>query len=421
MNKLFNYILPLFSAIAVTACSSSDNHSHVHEEHAHHSHEHVHGPHETHTHVHETHEHEIHEHDACNAPVELSHEGGAVNLITFTKVQQSKIDFAIEKVVATSFNGAVKVAAKVSVAPENLTTVVATSAGRLRFAGNVVAGKEVCAGETLFFIDGGDVTDNDVAVKFAAAESSYHLAKADYERKKSLYNDNIVSLKELQASEATLKHTEAHYNSMQRGYNGGKMILKAPMTGYISSLLVENGSYVESGTPIAEVQRNGNVNITAELPVRYAQAVKNISSVNVELSNGEVCSLDEIGGRVVAVGLSANSCNMIPITVSAKTVEGAVPGSIVTLHLVMSLQDGIHKTVVPRTSLVEEMGNYFVFIHKGGDTFEKREVRIGTTDGRVTQILKGVDEGEYVVSQGAMSLKLSQGAATLDPHAGHVH
>lgn len=414
MNKLFNYILPLFSAIAVTACSNSEKHSHVHEEYANHSHEHVHTP-------HETHEHSTYEHDGCNHSHEHAHEEVSANFITFTKAQQSKIDFAIEKVVSTSFNGAVKVAAQVSVTPENLTTVVATSAGRLRFAGNVVAGKEVHSGEALFFLDGGDVTDNDVAVKFATTESNYHVAKADYERKKSLYNDNIVSLKELQASEAALKQAEAHYNSMQRGYNGGKMILKAPMTGYISSLLVENGTYVEPGTPIAEVQRNGNVNITAELPVRYAQAVKNISSVNVELSNGEVYSLDEIGGRVVAVGHSVNSCNMIPITVSAKSVEGVVPGSIVTLHLAMSLQDGIHKTVVPRTSLVEEMGNYFVFIHKGGDSFEKREVRIGTTDGRVTQILKGVNEGEYVVSQGAMSLKLSQGAAALDPHAGHVH
>ena len=58
---------------------------------------------------------------------------------------------------------------------------------------------------------------------------------------------------------------------------------------------------------------------------------------------------------------------------------------------------------------------------KGGDAFEKREVRIGTTDGRYTQVLRGLHSGEAVVSKGAVSLKLSQGAATLDPHAGHVH
>ena len=435
MNRLVKYILPFLSAIVVVACGNTETHSHAHVEDNHHSHEHVHN-HEGHNHAHEhsshvheqnSHEH-IHEHDShvhghskADVHNEDLHEESATDIIIFTKDRQEKIDFAVEKVTSASFNGAVKVAARVTVAPGNLTTIVATSAGRLLFAGNIVEGKSIAAGESLFFLEGGDVTENDVVVKFAEAESNYHVAKNDYERKKSLYNDNIVSLKELQASEAALKQAEAHYKSMQRGYNGGKMVLKAPMTGYISSLLVENGDYVEPGTPIAEVQRNGDLNINAELPVRFSKALENISSVNIEMSDGVVYSLSEVRGRVVAVGRSVNRCNMIPITISAKSLEGAVPGSIVTLYLTMSLKDGTKKTVVPRSALVEEMGNYFVFVHKGGDSFEKREVSIGMTDGRNTQILKGVTEGEYVVSQGAVSLKLSQGTATLDPHAGHVH
>ena len=55
------------------------------------------------------------------------------------------------------------------------------------------------------------------------------------------------------------------------------------------------------------------------------------------------------------------------------------------------------------------------------EDFEKREVKIGNTDGKYTQILKGVHKGEKVVSKGAVSLKLSQSAGALDPHAGHVH
>ena len=37
------------------------------------------------------------------------------------------------------------------------------------------------------------------------------------------------------------------------------------------------------------------------------------------------------------------------------------------------------------------------------------------------QLLEGVAPGERVVSKGGVLLKLSQGAAALDPHAGHVH
>ncbi len=407
MKRPFYYAVAAFFAFAISACSHShDEHTHSHDEHSH-SHEACSHSHDEHSHSHDEHTH--------------SHEADAPNLLHFSKEQQNMIEFAIEKVKTSDFNGAVKVAARVTAAPGNLTTIVATNAGRLNYAGNVVEGKDVRAGEALFTLDGSNVTENDAAVKFAEAESNYRVAKADYERKTLLYKDNVVSLKELQAAEAALKQAEVHYNSMQSNFSNGKMVLKAPMNGYISSLLVDNGAYVQAGTPLAQVQRSGEVNIEAELPVRFATALTNITAVNIELTDGRMCSLDDVEGRVIAVGRAANSCNMIPVTVAARRFDAVVPGSIVTLHLAMSLPQGEARLAVPRTALVEEMGNFFVFVHKGGDAFEKREVRIGATDGRYTQVLRGLHSGEAVVSKGAVSLKLSQGAAALDPHAGHVH
>jgi multidrug efflux pump subunit AcrA (membrane-fusion protein) len=76
---------------------------------------------------------------------------------------------------------------------------------------------------------------------------------------------------------------------------------------------------------------------------------------------------------------------------------------------------------VPRKALVEEMGNMFVFVQNNPVSFEKRTVTVGATDGRYVQLLGGVVPGERVVSKGCVLLKLSQGAAALDPHAAHVH
>jgi multidrug efflux pump subunit AcrA (membrane-fusion protein) len=67
------------------------------------------------------------------------------------------------------------------------------------------------------------------------------------------------------------------------------------------------------------------------------------------------------------------------------------------------------------------MGNYFVFVQNNPVSFEKRSVSIGITDGQMVKVHSGVHAGERVVTKGAVVLKLSQGAAALDPHAGHVH
>lgn len=441
MKKIFYYALAAVAAISITACADShrhshdDNHLHSHEaEHNHvhnadgscasHSHEEHSHSHEAHSHSHDAHGHShaehSHSHEAGAKEEAHAHSHGAANVVTFSKELQQKIDFAVEAATTSSFNGAVKVAARVVAAPENESTVVATAAGRLHYVGNLVAGRAVSVKDALFVIDGSGVTENDAAVKYAAAESKYMFAKADYERKLSLYGNNIVSQKDLQAAEALLRESEAHYNSMKQTFNNGNLLLKADVDGFVATLLVENGEYVQAGTPLAVLQKEGGVNIEAELPIRYAQSLRNISSVNVELADGTVLSLDEINGNVLAVGRAANECNMIPVTVTAKHLP-AVVGSVVTMHMAMALPHGGECVAVPRTALVEEMGNYFVFVQVCSEDFEKREVKIGNTDGKYTQILKGVHKGEKVVSKGAVSLKLSQSAGALDPHAGHVH
>lgn len=374
------------------------NHDHSHE----HSHEHHHDVH--------THSHEVAEHSHVDE-----------NLISFLKEQSWKIDFSTETVKKSTFNGSVKVAAEVAVTPDNEVTIVATSAGRVRYIDNLLAGKSVTSAMPLLSLDGGDVTENDASVKFAEAESNYEVAKADYERKLSLYNDKIVSQKESENAQAVLRQAEAHYNSMKRSYNGSSMLLRSPFDGYIADLKVANGDYVAPGTPLVTIQRSGAVNIKAELPVRYAALLRNASNANIELSNGCLLSLKDIDGEISTIGHSVNSCNMIPVTITAKNMRDVLPGSIVTLYISSSLSTGEAKVVVPRTALVEEMGNFFVFVQHTPVSFEKREVNIGETDGINVQVISGLHEGERVVSKGAVSIKLSQGAATLDPHAGHVH
>lgn len=376
--------------------------------------EHSHGEH-AHSHAEHSHGEHAHSHSGHGEATD-----GNPGDITFTKEQSWKIDFATAVVHESSFGGVVKVAARVEPVPANFTTIVATVSGKVQFVGNVVAGKSVSSGEPLFYLEGGDVTDNDAAVLFAEAESNYELAKADFERKSLLFAERIVSEREYEAAEAAYRQAEARFNSMKRNFGGGKVTLRASIGGYVATLLVENGDYVQPGTPLATIQRSGDVNIVAELPVRYATQLQSVDSVNIELPCGRVYTMSEAGARLQAVGSAVNACNMVPVTVTATSIEGVIPGSIVTLYLASSTpeESGV---AVPRTALVEEMGNFFVFVQNSPVSFEKRSVTVGVTDGVNVRITSGIAAGERVVTKGAISLKLSQGAAALDPHAGHVH
>ena len=366
-----------------------------------------------------------HDHAAEHSHSHAPHPGHGVATdgkegdVSFTKEQSWKIDFATAVATKSSFGGEVKVVARAESQPGNFTTLVATTSGKVCFAGNIVAGKNVSVDEPLFYLESGDVTDNDAAVKYAEAESNYYVAKSDFERKKHLFIDKIVSEREYQAAEALYRQSEARFLSMQRSFGDGKVTLRSSMKGYVSVIHVANGDYVQPGTPLATIQCDGGLNIVAELPVRYAEMLQNIDNVNIELAAGSVYSLAELDGRVLAVGSSVNNCNMIPVTLSVKKMAGVVPGSIVTIYMTSS--SGEQSVVIPRTAIVEEMGSFFVFVQNSPVSFEKRSVQLGTTDGKLVKVVSGVHAGERVVTKGGIILKLSQGAAALDPHAGHVH
>ena len=411
--------------IEVTECCSGHDHGHEHaDSHSHGAHNHE-GHAHSHGDAHEGHDHSAHSHAHSHSHGHDPHPGHGVETpakegdVSFSKEQSWMVDFATDVVKESNFAGTVKVAARAEALPGDFTTVVATTSGKVQFAKNVLEGMPVAADEVLFYLEGSDVTDNDAAVKFAEAESNYELAKADYERKKNLFIDKIVSEREYQAAEVAYRQAEARFESMKRNFGAGKVTLRASFSGSVATLLVANGDYVEPGTPLAVIQRSGGVNLVAELPVRYAAQLQDIATVNVETSGGDVFDVTDFDGSTV-VGRVANRCNMLPLTVSCEALPGVVTGSIVTLYI-SSLSKDVHAVAVPRTALVEEMGNMFVFVQNNPVSFEKRSVKVGATDGRYVQLLEGVAPGERVVSKGGVLLKLSQGAAALDPHAGHVH
>ena len=58
-----------------------------------------------------------------------------------------------------------------------------------------------------------------------------------------------------------------------------------------------------------------------------------------------------------------------------------------------------------------------VFVQVGPETFERRDVTVGSTAGGVVEVLNGLASGEPVVSAGSFYLK----TALLNDRIGHAH
>jgi len=75
---------------------------------------------------------------------------------------------------------------------------------------------------------------------------------------------------------------------------------------------------------------------------------------------------------------------------------------------------------IPAGAVVDENGLPTVYVMLDGETFQKRNVRLGISDGKYVEVLDGVQPGERVATTGAYAVRLA-GLADSRLGSAHVH
>lgn len=350
--------------------------------------------------------------------IEVRSSNGAV----FPKEKSWSVDFATEEAVLEPFGQVIRATSRVQPSQEEVFTVSALTDGVVSIGAKaLVEGREVHKGETLCIVKGSGTADENLATKYARAEADYNFARNEYERKKALASDRIVSESELRQAEAAFEIAKAVFENLKGNFDASGQSAKSPIEGFVTSVTVSNGQFVRAGDPIATVSRSRSLLVVAEIQPRYSACLKDICGATFkDMDSGRIWTLDELGGKVVSYGKSVSSDSpLIPVTFSVPNKGGFIPGSFLQTRIITRSETPA--ITLPTTSLIEEQGNYFVYRQLTPEYFEKTPVTIGASDGLRTEIRSGLSAGERVVSKGAMFVKLAQASGALDPHAGHNH
>jgi RND family efflux transporter MFP subunit len=341
--------------------------------------------------------------------------------ITYLKEQAWKVEFANAPVKQQEFSDIIKTSGQILSAPGDEIIVIAKASGIVLFAGNkTIIGSEVSIGTNLFTIAGGDITEGNIDAAYKEAKANYDKAKSDYDRTKELAKDKIVSEKDFQDAKVKFENTQTAFNTIAKNYSATGQAVSATMNGFVKNILVTEGQFVEAGTSLATISKNKKLILQANVSQKYFNKLSSITSANFKTTDSEIIyRTQDLNGKVVSYGKSADaSFPFIPITFEIDNTGSLIPGSVAEVYLKsFPIPDAI---VIPVSSLIEEQGNFFVYVQTEGESFQKREVKLGASDGINVQLLSGVTEGERVVTKGAYQIKLSTASGTLPAH-GHEH
>lgn len=344
------------------------------------------------------------------------------NTLVFTKEQSWKIDFATELPKREAFGQIIKTTAQVQSSQGDEILVSAKTNGIVMSSSdNVLEGKAVSSGQVLFSISGNSLANNNSAVRYQEAQSNFEKAKSDYERLTELAKDKIVSEKELLNAKKEFDNAKLVYDKLSANFSASGQSVASPMSGFVKQLFVKNGQYVESGQPIMSISQNKTLLLIADVQQKYASILGTINSANIRtVHDNETYTLEQLNGKILSFGKNTNNDNyLIPVSLEIDNKGSFVSGGFVELYL--KTLSNMQALTIPNSALMEEQGNYFVFVQITPELFEKREIKLGATDGLKTEILHGVAKNERIVTRGAILLKLSQASGALDAHSGHVH
>lgn len=344
------------------------------------------------------------------------------NAVFFTKEQSWKVDFKTEMPKREPFGQVIRTTGQVQSSQADEVIVSAKMNGVVNLGNSdILEGTFLNKNSRLFSISGSGLADDNATIRFQEAKNNYDKAKQDYDRASRLAQKEAISEKELLDSKAEYKNAQIIYKTISKNFNASGQEIISPIKGYVKQLFIKNGQYVVAGQPIVSISQNKSLIIKTEIQQKYASILGAINSATIRtLHDNKTYSLDELNGKLLSYGRNTNSNNfLIPLNLQIDNKGSFIGGGFVEVYL--KTLTNAKALTVPNSALLEEQGVYFVFVQKHPELFEKREVKIGKTDGIRTEITDGLSQNERIVSTGTVLVKLAQSSSSLDAHSGHVH
>jgi len=250
--------------------------------------------------------------------------------------------------------------------------------------------------------------DDDLA-KLQSLKATEQLARITYQRDLEQFRAEAISKQTVDIDKANLDVAVANVAQQQALVD--KKLIRAPFAGRLGVRLVDVGQYLDAGTPISNLQALDTIFVDFFLPQQALPLLK--TGQTVSLKSDAYPALDFIGNiTVINPKVDVNTRNVLVRATLNNPGHKLLPGMYATVNVATGAAQRF--ITLPRTAIAFNPFGSTVFRvesnGKDGKSNHKqiaKQVFITTGESRGDQItiLKGVNEGDIVVTSGQMKLR----------------
>ena len=268
--------------------------------------------------------------------------------------------------------------------------------------GRLAEGDRVEIGQTIAVITGEEVR---LAAATDATRQRHEAALRDYDSKKQLFDDGLLSEEVFRAVETTLAETKIEWERSLLTEKRSRLV--TPISGVVLRLArddegtpVADGQLITQGYVVAQIAPTGNLIADVDLVGQDVARVRPSMPARIRHHAWEGNTFD---GRVLRLAPTLDPMTRtLRAEVAVKNPAGRLrPGMFVEVTLIVERREDV--TVVPREAVTERGGRKVVFVLKR-QRVNQREVGLGLGDDEIIEIRQGVEPGERIVVRGLETL-----------------
>jgi len=261
-------------------------------------------------------------------------------------------------------------------------------------------GDKVQKGQTLLDIRSTDLSA--LQSELISLDTEFKITQRDLASQQALFDDNMLSEKELleakgrvKQAEAALKKVQADMSVFGADKGNGIFSIKAPVSGYITSKNATSGGTVSSaGEPLFTITDLNTVWIIVNVYAGNLLLVKEGMEANIttlsypdEVFKGKISNLSQVFDP-------EDKTLKARIVLANKDLKFKPEMSVVVI-----LKNESHKSLVtiPSDALIFDNDKYFAIVEGKEKNYEIREITPYGHNNALTYITSGISEGENVV------------------------
>lgn len=348
---------------------------------------------------------------------EKSNKTGPTDLIKVTQAQFDQNSMDLGTLQEKEFPIIVKTTGLIDVPPENRSEVSATMGGYVKNL-PLLIGDVVKKGQALLTIENPEFVT--LQQHYMEIWEQLGFLKSEYDRQKTLFDENISSQKSYLKAESEYKTAQAKYNGLKKqllmlnispkNVEGGTVTsfatLFAPISGSVTKVNATKGSYVAPATAILEIVDNDHIHLELSVFEKDIMKVKKGQAINFKIPEA---SADTYKAEVHLVGTSIGQGRTIKVHghLQDEKNNNFLTGMFVEASIIT---DSFTAKGLPDESIVNVGDKTYVLVLdkkvEGFYYFKQREVKIKDSYAGFTMITNENDfkNTDQFVTKGAFNL-----------------